>query len=77
MKRTHKWVGHLLPDGRFDPAQVDEGQQSLFSWAEFMAEEPVIAERPQPQAPAPYRVLFKWALRLKQELEAELVGAGC
>ena len=22
MKRTHEWVGHLLPDDRFDPAQV-------------------------------------------------------
>ena len=25
VKRTHKWAGHLLPDGRFDPAQVGLG----------------------------------------------------
>ena len=28
MKRTHKWVGHLVTDGRFDPAQV--GQRVLY-----------------------------------------------
>ena len=53
-----------------------EGQQSLFSWAEFLAEErgkpKGLSRRPQPAAAS----LFEWALTLEQERETEPVGAG-
>ena len=61
-------------DGHSD--EVPEPQQSLFSWAEFMAEEPVKPKgrksKPQPAAAS----LFEWALTVEQEREEELVGAG-
>ena len=54
--------------------EAPEAQQSLFSWAEFMAEEPVKpkgrSRKPQPASTS----LFEWALEL--EREAEPVGAG-
>ena len=53
-----------------------ETQQSLFSWAEFMAKELVKpkARRRKPKGSSPS--LFDWALSLEQEREEELVGAG-
>ena len=52
--------------------EVPEPQQSLFSWAEFMAEEPVKprGRKSKPQAPS----LFEWAL--ERERGEEPVGAG-
>ena len=54
--------------------EADEPQQSLFSWAEFMAEEPVKPKRrngkPQPASLS----MFEWAM--EQEQEKETVGAG-
>ena len=51
---------------------TEEPQQSLFSWAEFMAEEPVKPKRrngkPQPASLS----MFEWAM----EQEKETVGAG-
>ena len=56
--------------------EAPEPQQLLFSWAEFMAEEPVKpkgrSRKPQPSSPS----LFDWALELEQEREEEPVGAG-
>ena len=56
--------------------EAPEPQQSLFSWAEFMAEEPVKPKgrgrKPQPAATS----LFEWALTVEQERETEPVGAG-
>ena len=56
--------------------EATEPQQSLFSWAEFMAEEPVKPKgrgrKPQPAAAS----LFEWALEMEQEREGEPVGAG-
>ena len=56
--------------------EAPEPQQSLFSWAEFMAEEPVKpkgrSRKPQPAAAS----LFEWALEMEQEREEEPVGAG-
>ncbi len=56
--------------------EATEPQQTLFSWAEFMAEEPVKPrgrkQKPQPETAA----LFDWALSLEQERDRELVGAG-
>ncbi len=49
-----------------------EPQQSLFSWAEFMAEEPVKPRGRKTQAPS--LSLFEWAV--EQEREEEPVGAG-
>ena len=61
-------------NGRHDEAP--EPQQSLFSWAEFMAEEPVKPKRhsrkPQPASLS----MFEWALAMEQEWEKEPVGAG-
>ena len=51
-----------------------EPQQSLFSWAEFMAEEPV-KPRGRSRKPQPATLsMFEWAL--EQEREEEPVGAG-
>ena len=48
----------------------------LFSWAEFMAGEPVKPKgrgrKPQPAALS----MFEWALTVEQEREKEPVGAG-
>ncbi len=59
-------------NGRHDEAE--EPQQSLFSWAEFMAEEPVRTKRrnrkPQPASMS----MFEWAM--EQEREKETVGPG-
>ena len=52
--------------------EAPEPQQSLFSWAEFMAEEPVKPRGRKAQAPS--LSLFAWAV--EQEREEELVGAG-
>ena len=56
--------------------ETPEPQQSLFSWAEFMAEEPVKPKgrgrKPQPATLS----MFEWALTLEQEREAETVAAG-
>ena len=54
--------------------EADEPQQSLFSWAEFMAEGPVKPKgrgsKPQPATLS----MLEWAMTL--ERESELVGAG-
>ena len=64
----------VLANGHHDEAP--EPQQSLFSWAEFMAEEPVKPKgrgwKPQPATLS----MFEWALEMEQEREEEPVGAG-
>ena len=56
--------------------EAPEPQQTLFSWAEFMAEEPVKPKgrslKPEPATAS----LFDWALALEQEREKEPVGEG-
>ena len=52
--------------------EAPEPQQTLFSWAEFMAEEPVKPKGRKTQAPS--LSLFEWAV--EQEQEKETVGAG-
>ena len=56
--------------------EAEEPQQTLFSWAEFMAEEPLKprgrGRKPQSAATS----LFEWALTVEQEREKEPVGAG-
>ncbi len=59
----------------FDCDEAPEPQQSLFSWAEFMAEEPVKpkarSRKPKPATAS----LFEWAMELEQEREKETVAA--
>ena len=54
--------------------EATEPQQSLFSWAEFMAEEPVKTNgrkgKPQPATLS----MFEWAMTQEQEREEEPVG---
>ena len=75
--------GHATPTGTATTArstgtnghhedESPEPQQSLFSWAEFMAEEPVKPRGRKTQAPS--LSLFAWAV--EQEREEEPVGAG-
>ena len=49
--------------------EAEEGQQSLFSWAEFLAEEPVKrngrAKKPRPATTS----LFEWAMELERDKE--------
>ncbi len=53
--------------------QAQEPQRTLFSWAEFMAEEPA-EPKGRSRRPAPASIsLFEWAL--EREGEGELVGA--
>ena len=56
--------------------ETPEPQQSLISWAEFMAEESAKprgrSRKPQPASAS----LFEWALSLEKEREKEPVGAG-
>ena len=53
---------------------LEEGQQSLFSWAEFMAEEPVKPKGRGRKAKPASTSLFDWALDLEKEREEEPVG---
>ncbi len=62
--------GNGNDNGHHDEAT--EPQQSLFCWAEFMAEEPVKPRGRKTQAPS--LSLFEWAV--EQEREEEPVGAG-
>ncbi len=70
--------GHVpaLVSGNGHDDEAAEPQQSLFSWAEFMAEAPVKTKgrsrKPQPATAS----LFEWVVSLEQERGAELVGAG-
>ena len=58
--------------GRHD--EDPEPQRSLFSWAEFMADEPV-KPKPKNGKPQPATLsMFEWAM--EQEREEETVGAG-
>ncbi len=56
--------------------EAEEPQQSLFSWAEFMAEEPVKPKARSRKAQPASTSLFEWALNAEQEREKEVAGAG-
>ena len=56
--------------------EADEPQQTLFSWAEFMAEEPVKPKRRSRKAQPASMSMFEWAMELEQERKRETVGAG-
>ncbi len=65
---------HANGNGNGHSDETPEPQQSLFSWAEFMAEEPVKPKGRGGKAQAPPLSLFEWAV--EQEREEEPVGAG-
>ena len=54
--------------------EADEPQQMLFSWAEFMAEEPVRPKGRKSKTEAASLSLFEWAV--EREREEDPVGAG-
>ncbi len=63
-----------LPVGGEAEDETPERQRSLFSWAEFMAEEPAERKR-RGRRPAPASIsLFEWAV--ERERETDLVGTG-
>ena len=68
--------GHAHANGNVNGHhdEAEEPQRSLFSWAEFMAEEPVKSKR-RGRKPQPATIsMFEWAV--EQEREREPVGAG-
>ena len=65
---------HANGNGNGHHDEASESQQSLFSWAEFMAEEPVKPKGRGGKTQAPSLSLFEWAV--EQEREEEPVGAG-
>ena len=67
---------HANGNGNGHHDEAPEPQQSLFSWAEFMVEEPV---KPKGRSRKPQHTtlsMFEWAMSLEKEREAELVGPG-
>ena len=67
-------TGHTVNgNGNGHSDEAPETQQSLFSWADFMAEEPMKRNgRRKPQRAS--ASLFEWALSAEEEREAEQVG---
>ena len=65
---------HSLPRTGYGD-EAPEPQQTLFSWAEFMAEEPVKPKRNRKPQPATLS-MFEWAMTQEQRREEEPVGAG-
>ena len=60
----------------YHDAEAPEPQQSLFSWAEFLAVEPA-KPRGRRRKPQPATLsMFEWAMALEQQREKEPVGAG-
>ena len=67
-------TGHAPASGNGHHEEAEEPQQSLFSWAEFMAEEPVKPKRRSRKAQPASMSMFEWALELEQERKAVGVG---
>ena len=62
-----------MPEPKHEEAE--EPQQSLFSWAEFMAE-PVKPKRKNGKPQPANMSMFEWAMELEQARTKESVGAG-
>ena len=56
-------------------ADDTDRQQSLFSWGEFMAEEPAKPSKRNGKSKPASISMFEWALSLEQQREEEMVGA--
>ena len=64
--------GHTVSGNRNgNHEETPEPQQSLFSWAEFMSEEPAKGNGRQPATLS----MFEWAMSMEQEREEDPVGA--
>ena len=63
-------------NGNGHHGEEPEPQQSLFSWAEFMAEEPARPKRRNGKAQPASLSMFEWAMTQEQQREEEPVGAG-
>ena len=63
-------------NGHRDEPEPAEGQQSLFSWAEFLSEESARPNGRKGKSQPAATSLFQWALDKEQEREKEPVGAG-
>ena len=61
-------------NGHDDDGEADAPQQSLFSWAEFMAEEPVKPKHGNGKSQPATLSMFEWAM--ERERRKETVGAG-
>ena len=58
----------------YEAPEPSAAGRTLFSWAQFMAEEPV---KPRGRKPQPASLsMFEWAMSMEQEREEEAVGAG-
>ena len=68
--------GHAAVPVNGDRDEASEPQQTLFSWAEFMAEEPVKPKGRKQKPQSATLSMFEWALTVEQEREKEPVGAG-
>ena len=70
--------GHSPANGNDNGRQGEptEPQQTLFSWAEFMAEEPVKPKGRKRKAQPASMSMFEWALEMEQERQKEPVSAG-
>ena len=68
-------MGAVSVNGNGHYEEADEPQQTLFSWAEFMAVEPVKPRGCRRKTQPATTSLFEWALNLEQR-ESELVGIG-
>ena len=66
---------HGSGNGHGHDSEPAEGQQSLFSWAEFLAEEPAQPKGRNGKPKTASASLFQWALDKEQEREKEPVGA--
>ena len=67
--------GHAPAPVNGNQDEASDPQQTLFSWAEFVAEEPVKPERRRSKPQPATLSMFEWALTGEQEREAEQVGA--
>ena len=67
--------GHAAVEVNGNSDEAPEPQQSLFSWAEFMAEEPVKLKGQSRKPQSATLSMFEWALTVEQERENEPVGA--
>ena len=54
--------------------EAPETQRSLFSWAEFMAEEPPKPSRKNGKPKPATMSMFEWALSMEEEKEAQTVS---
>ena len=68
--------GHTPANGNGYYEEAEESQRTLFSWSEFMAEEPVKPKSRNGKSQAATLSMFAWAMDMERAREAEPVSAG-